>query len=38
MVPYPPGGGTDIMARAICAKLSEASGMQVVVDNRGGGR
>ena len=37
IVPYPPGGGTDIMARAICAKLSEAWGMQVVVDNRGGG-
>ncbi len=37
IVPYPPGGGTDIMSRAICAKLSEAWGMQVVVDNRGGG-
>ena len=37
IVPYPPGGGTDIMSRAICAKLSEVWGMQVVVDNRGGG-
>jgi tripartite-type tricarboxylate transporter receptor subunit TctC len=37
IVPYPPGGGTDIMSRAICTKLSEAWGMQVVVDNRGGG-
>ena len=37
IVPYPPGGGTDIMSRAICAKLSEAWGMQVVVDNRSGG-
>jgi tripartite-type tricarboxylate transporter receptor subunit TctC len=37
IVPYPPGGGTDIMARAMCAKLAEAWGMQVVVDNRGGG-
>lgn len=37
IVPYPPGGGTDIMARAICAKLSELWGMQVIVDNRGGG-
>ena len=37
IVPYPPGGGTDIMSRAICAKLSEAWGMQVVLDNRGGG-
>lgn len=37
VVPYPPGGGTDIMARAVCAKLSEMWNMQVVVDNRGGG-
>lgn len=37
IVPYPPGGGTDIMARAVSAKLSEIWGMQVVVDNRGGG-
>ncbi len=37
VVPYPAGGGTDIMARAISAKLSETWGMQVVVDNRGGG-
>ncbi len=37
ILPYPPGGGTDIMSRAICAKLSELWGMQVVVDNRGGG-
>jgi tripartite-type tricarboxylate transporter receptor subunit TctC len=37
IVPYPPGGGTDIMARAVCAKLSEAWATQFVVDNRGGG-
>ncbi len=37
IVPYPPGGGTDIMSRAICAKLSEMWSVQVVVDNRGGG-
>ncbi len=37
IVPYPPAGGTDIMSRAICAKLAEMWGVQVVVDNRGGG-
>ncbi len=37
IVPYPPGGGTDIMSRAICAKLAEMWGVQVVVDNRSGG-
>jgi tripartite-type tricarboxylate transporter receptor subunit TctC len=37
IVPYPPGGGTDIMARAIGARLAEMWGMQVVIDNRGGG-
>jgi tripartite-type tricarboxylate transporter receptor subunit TctC len=37
IVPYPPGGGTDIMARAVSTKLSEMWRVQVVVDNRGGG-
>ena len=37
MVPYPPGGGVDAMARVVAAKLSEAFKQQVVVDNRGGG-
>lgn len=37
IVPYPPGGGTDIMARVVSAKLAEIWGMQAVVDNRGGG-
>jgi tripartite-type tricarboxylate transporter receptor subunit TctC len=37
IVPYPPGGATDIMARAIGQKLGEAYGQQVVIDNRGGG-
>jgi len=36
IVPFPPGGGTDIMARVIAQKLTEAFGVSVVVDNRGG--
>ena len=36
IVPYPPGGGTDIVSRPIAQKLTEAFGQQVVVDNRGG--
>jgi tripartite-type tricarboxylate transporter receptor subunit TctC len=37
IVPYPPGGGVDSMARIVGDKLSAALGQQVVVDNRGGG-
>ena len=37
VVPFPPGGGTDLISRTIAAKLSEAWGVQVVADNRPGG-
>jgi tripartite-type tricarboxylate transporter receptor subunit TctC len=37
VVPYPPGGGVDAMARVVAERLSVALGHQVVVDNRGGG-
>ncbi len=37
ILPFPPGGGTDTMGRAIATRLGEALGQQVVVDNRGGG-
>jgi tripartite-type tricarboxylate transporter receptor subunit TctC len=37
VVPFPPGGGTDTMARAISSRLGEALGEHVIVDNRGGG-
>lgn len=36
IVPYPPGGGSDIMGRAIAERLSQQLGYQVIVDNRGG--
>lgn len=36
IAPFPPGGGTDLMARTMAQKLTEAWGQQVVVDNRPG--
>ncbi len=37
IVPYPPGAGTDIIARTVGQRLAETLGQQVVVENRGGG-
>ena len=36
IVPYPPGGGTDTLARVLSQRLGEALGQQVVIDNRPG--
>jgi tripartite-type tricarboxylate transporter receptor subunit TctC len=37
IVPFPPGGGTDIVARTIAQKATDALGQSVIVDNRAGG-
>ena len=36
IVPYPPGGGTDVIARIVQPRLSEGLGQPVVIENRGG--
>jgi tripartite-type tricarboxylate transporter receptor subunit TctC len=36
IVPYPPGGGTDVIARIVQEPLSKELGQQVIIDNRGG--
>jgi tripartite-type tricarboxylate transporter receptor subunit TctC len=36
VVPYPPGSGTDIVARLLAQKISENWGQQVIVDNKPG--
>ncbi len=37
VVPYPPGGGTDVISRAMSQKLVTSLGQQIIIDNRGGG-
>jgi tripartite-type tricarboxylate transporter receptor subunit TctC len=36
VVPYPPGGATDIVARVVFQQVSEATGQQFVIENRAG--
>jgi tripartite-type tricarboxylate transporter receptor subunit TctC len=36
IVPFPPGGGTDIVSRVVVNKMTETLGWRIVVDNRAG--
>ena len=36
IVPYPPGGGTDVIARIVQSRLAEQLGQGIVIENRGG--
>jgi tripartite-type tricarboxylate transporter receptor subunit TctC len=38
IVSYPPGGGTDVTARALAPKLPQFPGRQILIDNRPGAR
>jgi len=37
VIPFAPGGGTDMVARPIASKLTDKLGQQILYDNRGGG-
>ena len=37
VVPYPPGGSTDLLARSVAQKIGDSLQQQVIVENRGGG-
>src|SRR5258708_30699551 len=36
IVPFPPGGGVDVVARVIAPRLGELLGQSVIIENRGG--
>ncbi len=36
IIPFPPGGNTDIIARSIAGRMSEVLGQQFIIENRGG--
>src|SRR6187431_1955472 len=37
VVPFPPGGGTDAIARVVAVKMSQIWGHEMVIENKGGG-
>src|SRR5262245_16520667 len=37
IVPFPPGGGTDAIARVVAVKMSAIWGHEMVIENKGGG-